>query len=127
MESACDSCYYQFMNFPTFPDFRRIPRRSLPPLGKLVAIQARHGKALQALAKEFGIGIRTIRTWIWLYACYGFQALGHQPKPGRPPCLSHDPMQMILATLQDKSPDQLQFEFAYRSLQIVRQWIFDQF
>ncbi len=36
-------------------------------------------------------------------------------------------MQMILATLRDKSPDQLQFEFACRSLQIVRPWILDQF
>ncbi len=90
-------------------------------------IQARHGKSLQALAQEFGIGIRTIRTWICLYACCGFQALGHQPKPGRPPCLSPDQMQIILETLRDKSPDQLQFEFAYRSLKIVRQWILDQF
>ncbi len=90
-------------------------------------IQARHGKSIQALAKEFGIGIRTIRTWICLYACCGFQALGHQPKPGRPPCLSPDPMQLILATLRDKSPDQLQFEFAYRALKIVRPGILDQF
>ncbi len=36
-------------------------------------------------------------------------------------------MQIILATLRDKSPDQLQLEFAYRALQIVRQWILDQF
>ncbi len=90
-------------------------------------IQARHGKALRALAKEFGIDIRTIRTWVWLYAYCGFQALGYQPRPGRPPCLSHDQMQLILATLRDKSPDQLQFEFAYRSLKIVRPWILDQF
>ncbi len=90
-------------------------------------IQARHGKSLQALAKEFGIGIHTIRTWPWLYACYGFQALGQQPKPGRPPCLSHHPMQLILATLRDKSPDQFQLEFAYRSLKIVRPGILDQF
>ncbi len=127
MESACDFCYYQFMKFPTFPDFRRIPHRSRPPLRKLVVIQARHGKSIQALAQEFGIGIRTIRTWICLYACCGFQALGHQPKPGRPPCLSPDPMQMILATLRDKSPDQLQFEFASWSLKIVRPGILDQF
>ncbi len=36
-------------------------------------------------------------------------------------------MQMILATLRDKSPDQLQLEFACRSLQIVRPGILDQF
>ncbi len=36
-------------------------------------------------------------------------------------------MQMILATLRAKSPDQLQFEFACRSLQIVRPGILDQF
>ncbi len=36
-------------------------------------------------------------------------------------------MQMILATLRDKSPDQLQFEFASWSLQIVRPGILDQF
>ncbi len=66
MEPACDSCSYPFMKFPTFPDFRRIPHRSRPPLGKLVVIQARHGKSLRALAKEFGIGIRTIRTWLRL-------------------------------------------------------------
>ncbi len=90
-------------------------------------IQARHGKALHALAQEFGIGIRTIRTWLRLYACCGFSALGQQPKPRRPTYLSHDPMQLILATLRDKSPDQLQFEFAYRSLQIVRPGILDQF
>ncbi len=90
-------------------------------------IQACHGKALRALAKEFGIGIRTIRTWLWLCACYGFQALGQQPQPGRPPCLSHDPMQRILATLRDTSPDQPQFEFVCRSLKIVRPGILDQF
>ncbi len=127
MESACDSCSCQFMKFPTFPDFRRILHRSQPPIRKLVVIQARHGKALQALAEEFGIGTRTIRTWLRLYACCGFQALGHKSKPGRHPCLSHDPMQMILETLRDKAPDQLQFEFAYRSLQIVRPWTLDQF
>ncbi len=127
MEPACDSSYYQFMKFPTFPDFRRILHQSRPPIRKLVVIQAWHGKSLRALAKEFGIDIRTIRTWLWLYACYGFQALGHQPKPGRPPCLSHDPMQIILETLRDKSPDQLQFEFTYRSLKIVRPGILDQF
>ncbi len=67
MESSCDSCYYQFMKFPRFPDFLYIPHQSRPPLRKLVVIQARHGKAFRALAKEFGIGIRTIRIWIWLY------------------------------------------------------------
>ncbi len=36
-------------------------------------------------------------------------------------------MQLILATLRDKSLDQLQFEFAYWSLKIVRPWILDQF
>ncbi len=36
-------------------------------------------------------------------------------------------MQMILATLRATSPDQLQFEFASRSLQIVRPWILDRF
>ncbi len=101
---------------------------SVPTLiRKLVVIQARYGKYLQGLAKEFGIGIRTIRTWLRLQACCGFQALGQQPQPGRPPCLSHDPMQRILATLRDKSPDQLQFEFAYRSLRIVRPGTLDQF
>ncbi len=34
---------------------------------------------------------------------------------------------MILETLRDKSPDQLQFEFACRALQIVRPWILGQF
>ncbi len=115
------------MKFPRFPDFRRIPHRSRPPIRKLVVIQARHGKSLRDLAQEFGIDIRTIRTWVWLYACCGFQALGHKPRPGRPPCLSHDQMQITLETLRDKSPDQLQFEFAYWSLKIVRQWILDQF
>ncbi len=127
MESACDSCYYQFMKFPTFPDFQSIPHRSRPSIRKLVVIQARHGKSFRVLAKEFGIDIHTIRTWLWFYACCGFQALGHKPKPGRHPCLSHDPMQMILETLRDKSPDQLQFEFACRSLQIVRPGTLDQF
>ncbi len=54
------------MKFPTFPDFRRIPHRSRPPFRKLVVIQARHGKSLRTLAKEFGIGIRAIRTWLRL-------------------------------------------------------------
>ncbi len=36
-------------------------------------------------------------------------------------------MQMILATPRDKSPDQLQLEFACRSLQIVRPGTLDQF
>ena len=36
-------------------------------------------------------------------------------------------MQMILATLRDKSPDQLQFEFACRALQIVRPGVLGQF
>ncbi len=36
-------------------------------------------------------------------------------------------MQMILATLRDTSPDQFQFEFASRSLKIVRPGILDQF
>ncbi len=43
------------------------------------------------------------------------------------PCLSPDPMQMILATPRDKSPDQPQLEFACRALKIVRPWILDQF
>ncbi len=78
--------------------------------------------------RNSGIGIRTIRTWVWLYACCGFQALGHSTQTRTPlPCLSHDQMQLILATLRDKSPDQLQFEFAYRSLKIVRPWILGQF
>ncbi len=36
-------------------------------------------------------------------------------------------MQRILATLRAKSPDQLRFEFACRSLKIVRPWTLDQF
>ncbi len=128
MESACDSCS---LSIHEVSNLSRLPTHSpsVPPLPirKLVVIQARHGKPLRALAQEFGIGIRTIRTWLRLYACCGFQALGHKPKPGRPPCLSHAPMQRILATLRDKSPDQLQFEFACRSLQIVRPGTLDQF
>ncbi len=64
MEPACDSCYS--MSFLSVGGFRRMPHRSRPPLGKLAVIQARLGKALQDLAQDFGLGIRTIRTWIRL-------------------------------------------------------------
>ncbi len=67
MESSYNSCYYQFMKFPIFRDFQRIPHQSPPPpIRKYRAID------------EIGTDIK-LPTCSWVKF----------PIPGDSPCRSH--------------------------------------
>ena len=115
------------MVLPEFDDFRRVPDRDKPAIRKMVVRAIRKGACPVHLSNTPGIGLRTIITWVRKYVSGGNKALENRPKRGRPPILKDHHLQWLLRTVRDSNPMQLKFEFACRTLKIIRRTLMDKF
>ena len=115
------------MKLPAFDDFRRVPHREKPAIRKMVVKAIRNGAWPLRISTTFGIGMRTIITWIKKFLGGGCKALENRSKQGRPRIPDEMHLQWLLRTVRDSNSLQLKFEFACRTLKLIRQALVDKF
>jgi len=88
------------------------------------AIKAvREGQPVAQVAAAFGVNERSVFRWLASFAEGGQNALLAKPIPGRPSKVTPEQMAWIARTVQDKTPQQLKFEFGLLTLDLIRHLI----
>ena len=115
------------MKLSKIDDLRRVPNHQRPAIRKMVVKAIRKGACPIHISATFGIGLRTIITWIKKFLSGGWKALENRPKKGRPRILNEMHLNWLLRAVRDSNPMQLKFEFAYWTLKLIRQALIDKF
>lgn len=95
---------------------------------RIRAVSAVHeGQSPERVAQSFGINRTTIYDWLAMYRRGGWGALKRRKAPGRSPKLDGKAMRWIYDTVTQKSPLQLQFEFALWTRDMVAELIWKRY
>lgn len=100
-------------------DARKLSWNSLTDLRKRAIARVHDGEAPSTVARMFGIGQRTIYSWIALYRHGGWGALDARKRGGRPSLLDGKKMQWVYNTVVDKNPLQLKLPFALWTAKMI--------
>lgn len=101
-------------------DGRKLTSSDKEALRKRAVQQIEAGESPEVVADTYGINRRTVYRWLERYYHGGFEALGTQPKPGRPTKFSADDLRWLSRTIRSSDPRQFQFPFALWTRRIVR-------
>jgi transposase len=108
-------------------DARKLDHKTLEELRIRSVRRVQKGESPEVVAKAIGINRTTIYDWIAKYRAGGWQALKSRPTPGRRPKLSGKQMKWIYDVLTSKNPQQLKFEFALWTREMVQKLIKNKF
>lgn len=102
-------------------DARKLPHDALETIRISAVKRVESGESPEELAKGLGINRRTLYRWLAAYHYGGEDALKAKPVPGAPRKVSGEVLQKLSATIRDKNPLQLKFEYALWTLAIIRE------
>jgi transposase len=108
-------------------DARKLDHKTLEELRIRSVRRVQKGESPEVVAKAIGINRTTIYDWIAKYRQGGWHALKSRPTPGRKPKLSGKQMKWIYDVLTSKNPQQLKFEFALWTREMVQKLIKNKF
>ena len=94
---------------------------------KAVVEEIRNGRSFWAVSRMVGVHQSTVRRWWVLYSAKGVNALHRRKRTGRPPKLKNRHWQWMLNTVVTKTPQQLRFEFALWTANMVRMALQEKF
>ncbi len=94
---------------------------------KAVVEEIRSGRSFLDLCRMVGVHQSTVRRWWVLYNAKGINALHRRKRTGRPPKMKNRHWQWMLNTVVNKTPQQLQFEFALWTANLVRMALQEKF
>jgi transposase len=100
-------------------DARKLSWYSLSDLRKRAIARVHEGESPSEVARVFGIGQRTIYSWIALYRNGGWDALNARKRGGRPSLLDGKKMKWVYDTVVDKNPLQMKLPFALWTAKII--------
>lgn len=100
---------------------------------QLTELRIRGVKAVQAgqnpadVAAALGVNRTTVYDWLAMYSKGGWHALRAHKRGGRRPKLNAKQLRWIYATVTEKNPLQLKFEYALWTIPMIRKLIKDRF
>jgi transposase len=100
-------------------DARRLDHATLETMRERAVHSVQDGESPEVVAGVLGINRSTIYGWLAQYRRGGWGALKAKPLFGRPPKLDGKKLNWIYATVTQKSPLQLKFEFALWTREMV--------
>lgn len=100
-------------------DARKLSWNSLTDLRKRAVTAVQNGESPSDVAQLFGIGERTIFTWLALYRSGGWGALDAKKRGGRPSLLDARMMKWVYTTVVGKNPLQLKLPFALWTAKMI--------
>lgn len=108
-------------------DFRSLSAGEKFATRKVVVIRHKEGSTAEELAADFGVGLSTVISWITRYALGSVENLKDKHRSGRPRKLTDDQAQWLVNTIREKTPLQVKFHFAFWTLKIVKQLVWQEF
>lgn len=108
-------------------DARQLDHRTLEQLRIRSVKRAQAGESPEVISKTLGLNRSSIYTWLALYRDGGWNALKSKPTPGAKPKIDAKKMEYIFETVTMKNPQQLKFEFALWTREMIQKLIGDKF
>lgn len=108
-------------------DARTLSHAALEQVRRSAVQRIEAGESPECVAVGLGLNRRTIYRWLRAYHAGGAEALKAKPIPGAPPKLTATQMATLARLVREKTPQQLQFEYALWTLAIIREVIRWQF
>lgn len=108
-------------------DARKLDHKTLENMRIRAVQRVQKGESPELVSRVLGINRTTIYDWLAEYRRGGWNALKAKPVPGRPPRLDGKSLRWIYATITQKNPLQLKFEFALWTLPMIAELIHKKF
>lgn len=108
-------------------DGRKLTHKTLEELRIRTIKQIQAGESPEVLAKSLKLHRTTIYNWLAAYRNGGWDALKSKPTPGAKPKIDGKKMQWIFNTVTLKNPQQLKFEFALWTREMIQKLIKDKY
>jgi len=108
-------------------DARQLDHKTLEELRFRAVRRIHAGESPEIVAKAIGIHRATIYEWLARYRAGGWDALKSRPTPGRVPKIKGKQLKWIFDTLTQNNPQQLKFEFALWTREMIQKLIKDRF
>jgi len=108
-------------------DGRKLDHGTLEVLRLRAVEQVEAGARPEDVARVLGVHRATVFKWVAMFRSGGRAALAAKPVPGRPPRLSPSQLARLYDLVAGNHPDQLQFEFALWTRDLVRELIAREF
>lgn len=108
-------------------DARTFSHKTLEEMRIAAIRRIEEGEGPEAVAVGLGINRRTIYRWLKAHDAGGEEALRAKPIPGAPPKLTDRQTDKLARLIRTKNPQQLRFEFALWTVEMVRELIHREF
>ena len=104
-------------------DARKLDHKTLEQLRIRAVSRVQAGESPELVGRAIGINRTTIYDWLAKYRNGGWGALKSRPTPGAKPKIDGKKMKWIFKVVSEKNPQQLKFEFALWTREMVQQLI----
>ena len=101
-------------------DARSLDHKTLEALRRRGVESVQKGEHPSDVARILGVKLQVVYKWLAMYRAGGWDALRAKTIPGRPRKVSAKAMKWLYETIVTKTPNQLQFDFALWTRDIVR-------
>lgn len=108
-------------------DARQLDHQSLEDMRIRAVKSVQNGKSPEDVAVIFDVHRTAIYKWLALYRNGGWDALKSKPTPGAKPKIDGKKLEWIFDTVTKKNPQQLKFEFALWTREMIQKLIKDKF
>lgn len=108
-------------------DARQLDHKTLEELRIRAVRKVQAGESPETVSQTLGLNRTTIYDWLSKYRQGGWQALKSKPTPGPKPKLSGKQLKWIYDVLTLKNPQQMQFEFALWTREMIQKLVKDKF
>jgi transposase len=104
-------------------DARKLNHKTLEELRMRAVARVHAGESPEVVGSAIGINRTTIYDWLAKYRDGGWGALRSRPTPGAKPKLDGRKMKWVFDIVTQKNPQQLKFEFALWTREMIQQLI----
>lgn len=108
-------------------DARKLDHKTLEELRIRSVERIQSGESPELIAKTLGIHRTTVYGWLAQYRIGGWNALKSKPTPGAKPKIDGKKLEWVFDTVTSKNPQQMKFEFALWTREMVQKLIKDKF
>lgn len=108
-------------------DARQLDHQTLEDMRIRAVKSVQNGKSPEDVAVIFDVHRTAVYKWLALYRDGGWSALKSKPTPGAKPKIDGKKMEWIFDTVTQKNPQQLKFEFALWTREMIQKLIKDKF
>jgi len=108
-------------------DARQLDHQTLEDMRIRAVKSVQSGKSPEEVAVIFDVHRTALYKWLALYRDGGWQALKSKPTPGAKPKIEGKKLEWVFNTVTQKNPQQMKFEFALWTREMVQKIIKDKY